>query len=567
MPMEAMKMKTIVTVLLVALTVSCVPATTALPSETAVSRATFTPAPPRNTQTPPPATITEIPIPEPHTATGASTGPLSTQGPWLLYVHNSPRPGMLDSDEVPPEFILLNQDGSGRTSIALSECYGKVNTFLMEAGNSASYLAQYGGGLYLFRPSEATGMQVYGRMLLYSTCRTFFNGDEQGGLLASFYQGADDTSPELIIYELPGGNIRDRFPLVRCAENAKVCEEFRSNWSQMMEQEPQWSPNGRYLAFAALLDATTTDLFVYDAQDGSLRRLTNGPDWVGPIEWSPDGTRIIMHELLNDDEFFFAPSSKPPTSVWSVSISTSEIKLLYPTAGAFTQQNTLWWLDDQRFIAYEGFLINADQARNLRFVDMDAGTDRILFDGEFGSLSFDPVHETVALYALGTEKYPQGIYLVSINNSTIRYLEDFLYMSFPDWDENTGLFVSSSNCENDPQGLQAFDHQGNFKCVPRPTPTPEPWETASYPAPDGKWSISMKDGLWLETGGKAAVQISLKIPSDIIWCPDSSCFFFSSVQQNQQWTLYRVSLPDLTIKMVDEGIESRGSYQWLGAEK
>jgi hypothetical protein len=39
------------------------------------------------------------------------------------------------------------------------------------------------------------------------------------------------------------------------------------------------------------------------------------------------------------------------------------------------------------------------------------------------------------------------------------------------------------------------------------------------------------------------------------------------LQQNHQLTLYRVSLPELNIKMVDEGLESWGGYQWLGGEK
>jgi hypothetical protein len=77
----------------------------------------------------------------------------------------------------------------------------------------------------------------------------------------------------------------------------------------------------------------------------------------------------------------------------------------------------------------------------------------------------------------------------------------------------------------------------------------------------------LKDGLWLETEGKAAISVSQETASDVIWCPDSSCFFFSALQQNHQWTLYHVSLPDLTIKMVDEGILSNGGYQWLGVQK
>lgn len=562
-----MERKIIVPFLFVALTVSCSSATIAVPSETAVSMSTFTPVPLRETQSAPPsATISPTLTPEDELRTSEPAGSLTTNGPWLLYVHNSPFQGMPGSDEVLPEFILLNQDGSGRTPVTLSGCYGQVSRFLMEGGNSDNYMAPYAGGLYLFRPLQVTGMRVY-QQSGYTVCNTFFTGDEKGGLLASFDQAAEDAAPELIIFELPSGKILDRFPLVRCGENATVCEKFRSNWGQMMLQAPQWSPNGRYLAFTAVLDAASSDLFVYDTQAGSLRRLTHGPDWVGPIEWSPDGTHIIMQELLNDADFFFDPVSKPPTSVWSVSVNSNEIKLLYNTEGASAQQTILKWLDDQRFVVYEGFLVNADVARNLRLVDLKAGTNRILFDSVFGSASFDPLHETIALYTFDTEKYRQGTYLVSTKNSTIRRLEGSESLSFPEWDEKTGLFVASENCQNDSNGFQAFDYQANPRCVPELTPTPPPLEPARFPAPNGKSTLSVKDGLWLEAEGQTAVQVSQQFVSDVIWCPDSSCFFFSVPQPDQQWTLYRVSLPDLTVNMVDEGIKSTGSYQWLRSEK
>jgi WD40 repeat protein len=540
--------------------------------------ATVQPAIPASTKVLATAVITDTPLPtrlptETLTPTSTLTSAphlLSLQGPWLLYLHNIPRPAMMDISEVPAEFVLLNQDGSGRTSIPLP-CSSDVNTFLMDSGSAANYMVPYAGGLYLFRPSEATGMVVLGTSQGYPTCQLSFNGDEKGGLLTSFYQAASDVSPELIIYELPGGKIRERFPLVRCAKNTNLCEEFRSNWPEMMRQHAPWSPNGRYLAFVAILDATSSDLFVYDTQSGNLRRLTNGPDWVGPIEWSPDGTHIIMQELLNDSEFLFDPYSKPPSSVWSVSVSTNEIKLLYSTPEAYAEQNILLWLDDQRFIAYEGFLVNADQARDLRLVDMEAGTNRILFNGVFVMISFDPIHQVFVLYEQNTENcLPSSICLVSMKDGTIRPLKDLPdYLSFPWWDETTGLFVSESDCENDPQNLQAFNYQGTLKCVPKPTPTPTslPLETASYPAPNGKSSVSVKDGLWLQTDGKPAIPVSQEIASDVIWCPDSSCFFFSALQQNHGWKLYHVSLSDLTVKLVDEGIEVGGTYQWLGVEQ
>lgn len=492
---------------------------------------------------------------------------LIPNGPWLVYRHNALSSGYGDLGPTPEEFVILNQDGSGRTPITLPKCNNKVNSFLMQGENSANYMADIGGDIYIFQPSQATGLLVY-RQLWYSYCNTYFSGDEKGGLLASFYQASKNVSPELILYELPSGKIRERFPLVRCSKETDICEKFRSNWSEMMSQQPQWSPNGRYLAFVAVLDAASSDLFIYDTQNRNLRRLTNGPDWVGPIEWSPDGTQIIMQELLNDSEFFFDPSSKPASSVWSVSVSSNDIKLLYSTNDANARQNILRWLGDKRFIAYEGFLVNTENARNLRFVDMDSGTNKILFDGPFVMPSFDPIHETFALYVLSAENYQQGIYLVSIKSNTIRRLDEPPHLSnFFEWNSERGLFVSEDDCQNDPQSLQAFDYQGNFKCVPRPTPTPVPLGIVSYPAPNGKWNISVKNGLWLETDGKSAAQVSKDTATDVFWCPDSSCFFFSVLQQNHQWNLYRVSLPDLTIKMVDEGIQSRGSYQWLGDEK
>lgn len=559
-----MTVKNINTVLLMALILtSCAPAVTVVSAtETAMPMPTFTPIPLAVTVTPTLALENAAPTHE-------QRGALSAEGPWLVYLHNTPRLGFADSNGEAAQFVLLNQDASGPTLVTMPECYDQVNAFLMNGGDSVNYMAQHDDGLYVFRPSQGTGMLVY-RRLWYSVCNTFFSGDEKGGLLASVYQAAEDAVPELMIYELPSGEIRDRFPLVRCGENAKVCNQYRSNWGQMGAQEPQWSPNGRYLAFAAILDADSSDLFVYDSQDGSLRRLTHGPDWVGPIDWSPDGTQIIMQEILNDGEFFFAPNSFAPSSVWSVSVSTNEIKLLYSTQGANARQNILVWLDDKRFVAYEGFLVNADQAYNLRYVDMEAGTNRILFGGTFGSITVDPIHKTFALYALYGEPYPQGIYLVSIDNSTIRPLETSSAINFPEWDESTGLFVASDHCENDPQGFQAFDHQGNFKCVPVLTPTPAQ-QITTYPAPNGKWSVSINDGLWLETDLQLAVPISQERVSEIIWCPDSNCFFFSVLQQPEQgWqesTLYHVSLPDLTVKIVDEGIQSKGSYQWLGDEK
>ncbi len=139
------------------------------------------------------------------TPTSQPTLSRSAEGPWLVYRHNALSLGYADVGPTPEEFVLLNQDSSGRTLITLPDCDHLVNAFLMEGGNSANSMTDIGGDLYIFRPAQATGLLI-NRQLWYSYCDTYFSGNEKGGWLASFYQASKDVSPELILYELPRAN-------------------------------------------------------------------------------------------------------------------------------------------------------------------------------------------------------------------------------------------------------------------------------------------------------------------------------------------------------------------------
>jgi len=54
-----------------------------------------------------------------------------------------------------------------------------------------------------------------------------------------------------------------------------------------------WSPDGRYLAFAGQMDGLSSDLYIYDSVSGAIQRLSSGPQEVGWISWSPDGKWIL----------------------------------------------------------------------------------------------------------------------------------------------------------------------------------------------------------------------------------------------------------------------------------
>jgi hypothetical protein len=56
---------------------------------------------------------------------------------------------------------------------------------------------------------------------------------------------------------------------------------------------PSWSPDGRYVAFSAIVKGLS-DLFVYDLEEEELRRLTNDAYADLQPAWSPDGSSIAI---------------------------------------------------------------------------------------------------------------------------------------------------------------------------------------------------------------------------------------------------------------------------------
>lgn len=241
-----------------------------------------------------------------------------------------------------------------------------------------------------------------------------------------------------------------------------------------------------------------------------------------------------------------------------LSPTSGECDLLYSLEHPFPQGNA-GWLDNERLLVYDGtsFYDALDlPANNLRLVDITSGEIKTLFDGSFWSVEVDIGGETVALYAASQPGYEQGTYLVSFTDPTPRVIkhEEFLAGQIVgNWNEDHGLFVTDLPCEDDAEGLQAFDASGKWYCVRLPV-LPD-----FYPSPSGHWRVSLKGGVWLDKGGKQAILVSADEATQVIWCPDSGCFFFVANE-----ILYHVSLPDLAVLKVDDQLKrKRVVYQWL----
>ncbi|MGC1376759.1 MAG: hypothetical protein WA821_11060 [Anaerolineales bacterium] len=476
------------------------------------------------------STDTPEAAPLPTVTAAGPVSALSADGPWLTWRKPATN-----------ELAIVNADGTGRVASAAPDCNFNA-TFVLEASD-ANRMSILDGSVYVFQPLSPMRRLVY---RAWPSCHTAFTGDAKSGLLAVITRAAKDPVPDLVIYEMPGGKIRSRLPLVRCPAMTS-CDFSDVDWWQL-----QWSPNGRYLAFPAILDGASTDLYVYDSQDGSTRQLTTGPDRVAQFWWSPDGRWIVMGEVSQ------ASGAQNPytTSLFAVSVSTSDIHLLYSLDTPFPQ-NLLGWLDNEKFVVYDGPASFQDAsglpARNLRMIDVASDKIQLVFDGNFTTAQLEPTSQMIVLYGKHNgDQYQQGAYLLSIGAFTVKYLGSFQY----EWNDFAKLFVTGVACKDDAAKTQAFDFSGAMQCAQLPL------RPDLYPSPDGKWQVLLQDGVHLEAADKSLTPVSADPATQVIWCPDSTCFFYVANQ-----ALYRASLPDLTVQKIDEGLGAdQIAAQWVGGK-
>ena len=62
---------------------------------------------------------------------------------------------------------------------------------------------------------------------------------------------------------------------------------------EVVERDPSWSPDGRWIAFAARLDEQGFDLYLVEARGGAPRRLTATAGDERWPSWTPDGRLVF----------------------------------------------------------------------------------------------------------------------------------------------------------------------------------------------------------------------------------------------------------------------------------
>lgn len=189
-----------------------------------------------------------------------------------------------------------------------------------------------------------------------------------------------------------------------------------------------WSSDGKQLAFNAVIDGDSGDLYTFGVEDGSLNRLTSGPTEAVFPSWSPDG-RAIVHGSVERLNVESSGSGYDYKGVWSARVDGGSVELLF-TSDVIGFENVLGWLDlstalvdtatpnENPFCGY----------RDLRTIDIRNGERISLLNGQYTDRAFDPINQTVLFSTSEDPNCEQelgtGIYLLDIGSgASIKVVE------------------------------------------------------------------------------------------------------------------------------------------------
>lgn len=339
-------------------------------------------------------------------STAYSTYPptmLTPDGPWLVYF-----------DDMGARFIAMNRDGSGWTQLDI--------------------------------PLPTT---EWGK--LYGMEQQVFEVSSQG-LIAYITGDNSDVSPkpdpwlEMIIVELPSGEVYDRIPLIEPAWNEKALPVGVTDRDEFLEEvltsitmagSFTWSPDGRYLGYIGATHGPSADVYVYDTQVNAARVMTSGAGQVAALDFSPNGSRLYHLALreFGEDPFWDVLGS------WSIDPPAVELEpILEENRMLFVDR----WLGEDSFIGHDWGIVNGPE--NLWTVEVKEGDAMRFYTGPLGLHVYDTAGSTVALelqdWGESADGLEPGLYVQPRYGGTpIEVVSDIQPLSI-EYSENLDRFVA-----------------------------------------------------------------------------------------------------------------------------
>ena len=146
-------------------------------------------------------------------------------------------------------------------------------------------------------------------------------------------------------------------------QEAVTAEVFDNWW-------PVWSPDSEYLAFLSDRDGSgCTKIWIWNARNETLKRISDKPAGLGPIEWTPGGHQVIFSRSI---ESASAARSNESTTV-AVQASAPTVTVYKPSTQEDSEPRSL-----------------AKYSLSVELVDIDSGEMKTIVQGQISAYRLSP---------------------------------------------------------------------------------------------------------------------------------------------------------------------------------
>lgn len=371
--------------------------------------------------------------------------------------------------------------------------------------------------------------------------------------------GLPSNTDELALYQIdfPSGQVSKITPLLSIVNQREIIngedkQAIETFTAVTRSDGIAWSPDGRFLAFTAALDGSSSDLYVFDTAKDRITRLNGLYAQNASPFWAPQSNWLVTQELSSSESESGWRSDF--VDVISIPDFVNQNTLYIP--GSQSQNEIfLGWINAQTFLSYSH---TAERLQTLRQVNVDDISTGVRFWDDFSEIAFDPESGYLAL-VLDDEDALQldlmaGVYLLRPDDTTL------LWQRAGEWHglrwDSSGAFITSGS-----QGMFAFTIEGEGLIVRD--------EGNIQISPNGNWMIGWGDGedtsvgarLYQYPSGNLLQQITDQIVTSVYWLSDSKTIFIQS-----EGVLYRLAFPDLNLVQVEGGFSSDDPVEFVWVE-